>query len=159
MLTIMLISVMTISLSFIFLNHPITMGLALLLQTVAISLTTGLMMNMFWYSYIIFMIMIGGMLVLFLYMTSIASNKKFKFSIKLSIFLFIMMMIFMIMLMLNDFYSEILMKTQLNLEMTVLKYFNFPTGNIMILLITYLLITLIAVVKITKTNFGPLRQK
>nr|QRC76517.1 NADH dehydrogenase subunit 6 [Lycostomus sp. YXY-2021] len=159
MLTIMLIIVSTLTLSFIFLNHPISMGVALLLQTISVSMTAGLTTNMFWYSYILFMIMIGGMLVLFLYMTSIASNKKFKFSIKLSLTLTVTLVVLMMILILNDFSLETLLKTSMSLEMTVNKFFTLPTSNLMIMLIIYLLITLIAVVKVTKTNFGPLRQK
>nr|ALI86981.1 NADH dehydrogenase subunit 6 [Cryptolestes turcicus] len=54
-----------ISLMFMFLNHPLSMGLMLLLQTICISILSGIMMINFWYSYMIFLIMIGGMLVLF----------------------------------------------------------------------------------------------
>lgn len=38
------------------------------------------------------------------------------------------------------------------------KLYNYPTNIITILLINYLLITLIAIVKITKLFYGPLRK-
>nr|ARH55062.1 NADH dehydrogenase subunit 6 [Lopheros rubens] len=152
----MLMSMMTSM--FLFTKHPLSMGLILMLQTILISASTGLMTNKFWYSYILFMIMIGGMLVLFMYMTSIASNKKFKFSWKMMMLSNIMMMISMMIMTTNDYLMNLSLNKEPNLELTISKYFNFPMSTITYLLIIYLLITLIAVVKITKTNFGPLRQ-
>lgn len=42
---------------------------------------------------------------------------------------------------------------------SLIKLFNQPTGLITLILVVYLLLTLIAVVKITRIFFGPLRQK
>nr|QID03245.1 NADH dehydrogenase subunit 6 [Formicosepsis sp. LX2018-01] len=163
---------MTIS-SFIFLKmkHPLAMGLMLLIQTLLICLTTGMMAQSYWFSYILFLIFIGGMLVLFIYMTSLASNEMFSFSNKMMITIMISFSIIMMMLLfvdkmnwsnwlmnnnmqslsnLNSFISE----NSLNLN----KLYNYPTNLLTIILMNYLLITLIAVVKITKLFYGPLRQ-
>nr|YP_010352242.1 NADH dehydrogenase subunit 6 [Reticulitermes dabieshanensis]UOL50336.1 NADH dehydrogenase subunit 6 [Reticulitermes dabieshanensis] len=58
-------------------KHPLAMGMMLLLQTMMTCMISGTMYKSFWFSYILFMIMIGGMLVLFMYMTSLASNEMF----------------------------------------------------------------------------------
>nr|AML26422.1 NADH dehydrogenase subunit 6 [Staphylinidae sp. BMNH 1274641] len=162
---IMIMLNLSLSIIFMFLNHPMTMGLILLIQTISISLITGTLTGNFWFSYILFLIMVGGMLVLFIYMTSIASNEIFNFSKNLMIYL-IMIMIMMIMmkLLLDDYYimisqylNENIMIYSTNNNLT--KYFNYPSMLIIFIMIIYLFITLIAVVKITKIEYGPLRQK
>lgn len=44
-------------------------------------------------------------------------------------------------------------------SVSLIKLFNQPSGAITLILVLYLFLTLIAVVKITKIFFGPLRQK
>nr|YP_010693084.1 NADH dehydrogenase subunit 6 [Dacus durbanensis]WCB98265.1 NADH dehydrogenase subunit 6 [Dacus durbanensis] len=159
--------------SFIFIqmNHPLAMGLMLLIQTLQICLLTGLMAKSFWFSYILFLIFLGGMLVLFIYVTSLASNEMFSLSMKLSLMSLIIMMTLMLIFALTDKTSIApfltTLETQNNYNLNIFltenalnlnKLYNFPTNIITILLMNYLLITLIAVVKITKLFYGPLRQ-
>nr|YP_010286293.1 NADH dehydrogenase subunit 6 [Ornithomya biloba]UKS08902.1 NADH dehydrogenase subunit 6 [Ornithomya biloba] len=157
------------NLIFMFMNHPLAMGLILLIQTTLISMSTGLMINSFWFSYILFIVFLGGMLVLFIYVTSLASNEMFSFSIKLMLYSMLLFITNLLIIMLmdknmmmqymnletqfinND--SSYLMENSLNLN----KMYNYPTNMITILLMNYLLITLIAVVKITNLSKGPLR--
>nr|YP_009560647.1 NADH dehydrogenase subunit 6 [Liriomyza chinensis]AWX34635.1 NADH dehydrogenase subunit 6 [Liriomyza chinensis] len=159
--------------SFIFLqmNHPLAMGLMLLIQTVLMSLLTGLLAKTFWFSYILFLIFLGGMLVLFIYTTSLASNEMFSFSTKLMLNSMTWFLILSLMILLIDktyLYSffENLEMSQMN-EMKLLtqentinmhKLYNYPTNTTTILIMNYLLITMIATVKITKIYFGPLRM-
>lgn len=110
----------------------------------------------------------GGILILFIYITRIASNEKFKFNFKIIIILItILILIFIIRTILDYFYfnsiikiSEIINQSySINNKLSLTKYFNFPNNLIIILIIIYLFITLIAIVKITKFSYGPLRQK
>nr|QHR79556.1 NADH dehydrogenase subunit 6 [Necrobia ruficollis] len=161
---------MIISLSFsfsiIFLQHPMSLGMILLLQTLLTSLMINMINYNFWYSYILFLIMIGGMLILFIYMTSIASNEKFSISNLLIILFFITLLIITLSLLIDNFYSNILslnydmmnMNKNMDFKLSLNKYFNFPSYSIFYISIIYLLITLIAVVKISNFNLGPLRQ-
>nr|QNE85385.1 NADH dehydrogenase subunit 6 [Platypalpus agilis] len=158
--------------SFIFIqmSHPLSMGLMLLMQTMLICVITGLMTKTFWFSYILFLIFLGGMLVLFIYVTSLASNEMFSFSMTLfSLSMFILLLsistiylldktlfIYFIpnneMTMLNEM-SSLIKENSITLN----KLYNFPTNLITILLIIYLFITLVAIVKITNIFYGPLR--
>nr|YP_010166631.1 NADH dehydrogenase subunit 6 [Hydroporus signatus]QRV62722.1 NADH dehydrogenase subunit 6 [Hydroporus signatus] len=162
-----------LSLIFLFMNHPMSMGMILMIQTILIVLITGMYSFSFWFSYILFLIMIGGMLILFMYMTSLASNEKFMYSKNIILLIFIVIMFTMIMYMTNDFMiinyiqknsnifeslNNCSMQNNENLNSLYMLY-NSPNYLINILMINYLLITLIAVVKITKSNTGPLRQK
>ncbi|NP_008657.1 NADH dehydrogenase subunit 6 (mitochondrion) [Ceratitis capitata] len=162
----------TLITSFIFIqmNHPLAMGLMLLIQTIQICMLTGLMAKSFWFSYILFLIFLGGMLVLFIYVTSLASNEMFSLSMKLttiSLFIFSMILIINILLdksSISFFIQNNEMQSIYNLNMflqenslNLQKLYNYPTNLMTILLMNYLLITLIAVVKITKLFYGPLR--
>nr|QUL58847.1 NADH dehydrogenase subunit 6 [Sarcophaga genuforceps] len=157
--------------NFIFLNmkHPLAMGLTLLIQTTLICLTSGLMTKTFWFSYILFLVFLGGMLVLFIYVTSLASNEMFSFSIKLMITAIMMFMLSVSILIIVDKniltqYSNMEIKSIIDMNsfitensMSLVKLYNYPTNLLTIMLMNYLLITLIAVVKITKLFKGPLR--
>nr|WBR65740.1 NADH dehydrogenase subunit 6 [Layahima yangi] len=160
---------MIMSLNFIQIKHPLAMGLTLLIQTIIISLTSGLFTYSFWFAYILFLIMLGGMLVLFIYVTSLASNELFSFSMKSLFISMIMLSLLTITLMFTD--NLMLMTNSLEMikmypesnmftenELNLIKLYNNPTMNITIMMINYLLLTLVVVVKITNINYGPLRQ-
>nr|AXS66525.1 NADH dehydrogenase subunit 6 [Coleoptera sp. 29 KM-2017] len=150
---------------FILMNHPLSLGAILLMQTLTMSLITGFILHKFWFSYILFLIMIGGMLIMFIYMTSIASNEKFKIPKKISIFIITFSIIIFSLLYLKLDFSEMYSMKYfnlfnfLNLKLSLNKFFNYPNMKFLLFLMIYLLITLIMVVKITDKNSGPLRQK
>nr|WNH42624.1 NADH dehydrogenase subunit 6 [Neoperla pilulifera] len=152
-------------------THPLAMGLVLLIQTLIICLTTGLMAQSFWFSYILFLVFLGGLLVLFIYVTTLASNEMFS----LAPSAFSMLMLFSLMagliyiyldpltLPLNskstDSSNSFLTLSSEESTMTLMKLYNNPTNLITLMLALYLFLTLIAVVQITKIFHGPLRQK
>nr|YP_010254886.1 NADH dehydrogenase subunit 6 [Protonemura datongensis]QUA05821.1 NADH dehydrogenase subunit 6 [Protonemura datongensis] len=152
-------------------THPLAMGLMLLVQTVLISILTGLMTQSFWFSYVLFLVFLGGLLVLFIYVTSLASNEMFSMSMKTLIpFLIGSSILFVAILILDS--SFLTSSTMNNEGLSILstslyqeeataslsKLYNGPTSLITLTLVLYLFLTLIAVVKITKINQGPLRQ-
>nr|AXS66578.1 NADH dehydrogenase subunit 6 [Tenebrionoidea sp. 17 KM-2017] len=160
----MLTLTVVISLFSVSINHPLVLGLTLILQTILIALICGNMASSLWFSYILFLVMVGGMLVVFMYMTSIASNEKFKFSTPLTILT--LTMLFLLLICLNNLpYTQELvsmMKCSYNnnttLNMILLKYTSPPLNLLLIFLMMYLFIAMIAIVKITEFKQGPLRQ-
>nr|AXS64867.1 NADH dehydrogenase subunit 6 [Coleoptera sp. 2 KM-2017] len=153
-----------LSLLLIINNHPLSLGLILMLQTINISMITGMMMFNYWYSYMLFLIMVGGMLVLFLYMTNVASNEKFKFN---SMFMYMIIIYMIIILMIKIFMINTPLNNNFmmwnyyynnNFMFSMSKFFNYPSNLIYLMLIIYLLMTLIAIVKIININYGPLRS-
>nr|YP_005089110.1 ND6 gene product [Liriomyza huidobrensis]AEO51720.1 NADH dehydrogenase subunit 6 [Liriomyza huidobrensis]AFL93381.1 NADH dehydrogenase subunit 6 [Liriomyza huidobrensis] len=172
MLQFMLYCMLTISsLIFLQMTHPLAMGLMLLVQTTLMSLLTGMIMKTFWFSYILFLIFLGGMLVLFIYTTSLASNEMFSFSMKLMLITMTMFFLSFIMSIIIDktmIYNMFMNTEMMNLNnmlsftpentINLYKLYNYPTNFTTILLVNYLLITMIAVVKITNLFFGPLRM-
>lgn len=107
------------------------------------------------------------MLILFIYITSVASNEKFIFSNKLIFLIIIWVTIIIILIFIDSYFFyniinnfEVFLKNKyLLFNLSINKYFNYPNYLIFYLSIIYLLITLIAVVKISNINSGPLRPK
>nr|QWB85648.1 NADH dehydrogenase subunit 6 [Tragosoma depsarium] len=167
MSTLIILLMMISSIFFLFLNHPLSFGLILLIQTILVSLITGMMNYNFWFSYILFLIMVGGMLILFIYMTSVASNEKFKFSSKLLMLLFLFMIMIPGIILADHFFFNYSMFTYDIISQSswpensksMNKFMNKPLNYNLFMMIIYLLITLIMVVKITNFQSGPLRQK
>ena len=154
-------------LSFLFtqLSHPLSLGLTLLLQTVLIALTAGLSTYSFWFSYILFIIFLGGILVLFIYVASLASNEIFSFSlITFSSYSFLFIVLTFLFLLLDPLAapkSSLLPTSAINSHLStpiVVRWIYNSTSIIFTLfIILYLLLTLIVVVKIVNLFKGPLR--
>lgn len=154
---------------FISITHPLAMGIILLLQTLAICAITALINFHVWFSYILFLIFLGGILVLFIYITSLASNEMFQFSFKIVAFFFItvssgMFLVIILDPLLLDFKmasSDIhkYIGNTYNRQMVLIgNIYSTNTINTTLFIILYLLLTLIVVVKITYTFLGPLRM-
>nr|YP_010947022.1 NADH dehydrogenase subunit 6 [Eucorydia linglong]WGO57818.1 NADH dehydrogenase subunit 6 [Eucorydia linglong] len=149
--------------SFIFMQtkHPLAMGFILLMQTILLCIITGLMSQTFWFTYILFLIFLGGMLVLFIYVTSLASNEMFKMSTKVMMtsLIPIIITIFDLNLFMNN--PETTNSNNLinnELIYSLIKLYSEPNSFITIMLASYLFLTLIAVVNITNISMGPLRK-
>nr|AII02340.1 NADH dehydrogenase subunit 6 [Tineola bisselliella] len=156
-----------------FIIHPLSMMILILIQTLLTCLITGLLINSYWFSYILFLTFLGGILILFIYITSIASNEMFKFSLMMFYYLFsmflIIMMIFLIFFKKNLIWLNFSMNYEMNKlfnkylffnnenKLNLTKLYNEQTFIFMMMLIIYLLITLIMTVKITNVFYGPLR--
>nr|AIW06061.1 NADH dehydrogenase subunit 6 [Vietnamella sp. MT-2014] len=149
-------------------KHPLAMGLILLLQTTFISITTGIFSGSFWFSYILFLVFLGGMLVLFIYMTSLASNEMFSVSSSMILIIPLSAPIFLMFSFLSsnmpaiqpfpltlNFISNFCKMQDLTLNL--LKLYNSISAYLTILLVSYLLLTLIVVVIITNLDKAPLR--
>nr|YP_010177767.1 NADH dehydrogenase subunit 6 [Meleonoma mirabilis]QST15491.1 NADH dehydrogenase subunit 6 [Meleonoma mirabilis] len=164
---------MLISFFMFFLNHPLSMGLMILLQTLLTCLLSGMLMKTYWFSYILFLTFLGGLLVLFIYVSSIASNEMFKIPLKMFLLMY-MFSISIIITSMISFNNLKWMNMNFNSDMSIfsdnflflnnenkinlIKLYNNHTFLLMILLIIYLFITLVAIVKITNIFYGPLRS-
>nr|UBU97865.1 NADH dehydrogenase subunit 6 [Gryllus bimaculatus] len=154
---------------FIMMSHPLAITLLIIIQTMMICITTGSISYSFWFSYILFLIFLGGMLVLFIYITSLASNEMFQLPVKTMIINFMMSITIILtmsymfnhmlsfhMYMNDSFTNKIINITMENNNLNQL--YNYPNFIMTIITIMYLLITLIIIVKITSFQEGPLRH-
>nr|YP_009236739.1 NADH dehydrogenase subunit 6 [Acraea poggei]AMJ17204.1 NADH dehydrogenase subunit 6 [Acraea poggei] len=156
-----------------FIKHPLALGILILIQTFFICLLSGMLSNTYWFSYILFLIFVGGVLVMFIYVSSIASNELFKINFTdKSLLLFTIIISFFLSyyfwnnLFLSNFYfnSEMIKffnnylfyNNEFNFNLS--KLYNEQTYILLIMLVLYLFIVLIAVVKITNIFKGPLRS-
>nr|YP_010700047.1 NADH dehydrogenase subunit 6 [Parasa lepida]WCH63180.1 NADH dehydrogenase subunit 6 [Parasa lepida] len=159
------------SLMMLFINHPLSMGFMILIQTLLISIILGMFIETYWFSYILFLTFLGGLLVLFIYVSSIASNEMFKFKNKTKfVFFFFTFSIISMMLFLknNIFWMNLISNLEIfnfnymfffnNNIFSLNKLYNSQTFLLMMILILYLFITLVTVVKITNIFYGPLRS-
>nr|YP_010952525.1 NADH dehydrogenase subunit 6 [Sataspes xylocoparis]WMQ52780.1 NADH dehydrogenase subunit 6 [Sataspes xylocoparis] len=164
-------SMILLSMLMYFLSHPLSMGFMILTQTLLTCMLSGMMIKTYWFSYILFLTFLGGLLVLFIYVSSIASNEMFSLSNNMKII--IMMMMIMLIIIQFLFYKNLnWMNLNNNSEMNnfnnflfflenkinMNKLYNNNSSMLMMLLIIYLFITLIAIVKITNIFYGPLRS-
>nr|AZQ21627.1 NADH dehydrogenase subunit 6 [Mythimna pallidicosta] len=171
----MTFSIMMIMISFLmlFLNNPLSMGLMILIQTLLTCLLTGMMIKTYWFSYILFLTFLGGLLVLFIYVSSIASNEMFNFMINMKKMFFIsliLMMITQFIYMNNLSWMNLSMNSDMNNfnqlilfinnenKINLSKLYNNQTFMMMMMLVIYLFVTLIAIVKITNIFYGPIRS-
>jgi len=127
-------------------KHPIAIGILLLIQTTIVRLIRGTIYKRFWFSYILFIIIIGGILVLFIYITGLASNEIFSPSNKILIITLITLPILTLIIPnitnnkeINT--HEIIIENEI-ITTTTVKY-NQIIGTITTLLVLYMLITLI----------------
>nr|YP_011017979.1 NADH dehydrogenase subunit 6 [Acromantis japonica]WQG15336.1 NADH dehydrogenase subunit 6 [Acromantis japonica] len=162
----MLLSIsLTLSMIFLFLDHPLSMGLILFIQAICMCLISGFMSMTFWFSYILLLIYLGGMLVLFMYVTSLASNEMFFYSNKIFLTISFLPIILLIIYYFNINFPMNLCESLENSSILnfmsnnfLLKMYNQPNNMMTILIAAYLFLTLIAVVKIINIDKGPLRK-
>lgn len=160
--------ILSLSIIFTRLTHPLSAGIMLLIQTTLISISSGMVSPSFWFSYILFLIFLGGILVLFIYVASLASNESFKLSIFLTIAIVAgSLTMSLILLFLDPLFSIqpvsvqhtfISSKDIPDLSSIYTHFiYNFPTMSLTLVVILYLLFTLIVVVEMTSVFSGPLR--
>nr|YP_010990575.1 NADH dehydrogenase subunit 6 [Kodaianella bicinctifrons]WOW98889.1 NADH dehydrogenase subunit 6 [Kodaianella bicinctifrons] len=145
------------------LKHPISLGTMLMLQTVMMSIYISTNDSNSWFSYILFLTIIGGMMVMFMYMSSIASNEKFKQNKNL---LMIVSLLLMMILILSDKTMEItqtinqnkMFPSEMEYIKSTSKFFNLNKMNITIMMMMTLLLTMISVTNISNTFEGPLKK-
>nr|YP_007374661.1 NADH dehydrogenase subunit 6 [Sirthenea flavipes]ADU58107.1 NADH dehydrogenase subunit 6 [Sirthenea flavipes] len=147
-------------------KHPLSMGLTLIVQTIIISIISGMMVNMFWFSYILVMTIISGMLILFIYMASVASNEKFQSSMKIMYYAILVLSLSTILSFLVDNMEmkkmwspkkESIMDT--DYPLTLVSMFNLESMFVTILMVSYLLLCMVIVSNVVNVHEGPLRTK
>nr|YP_009522705.1 NADH dehydrogenase subunit 6 [Caridina indistincta A]AXQ36844.1 NADH dehydrogenase subunit 6 [Caridina indistincta A] len=160
-------AIISLSILFTQTTHPLALGMTLLVQTVIICGTTSMLAKTTWFSYILFLIFLGAMLVLFIYVASLAPNEAFSVSPKLTILILIFPLMGMISFLADPLFTTLAPMIEGSSIHTWQAVTNFPTSlspmyspqtmNLTIFIIMYLLLTLIIAVKIAATHFGALR--
>nr|YP_010586521.1 NADH dehydrogenase subunit 6 [Pseudostenophylax fumosus]UZZ44322.1 NADH dehydrogenase subunit 6 [Pseudostenophylax fumosus] len=147
------------------LSHPLIITIFIITQTCLLILITGIMGYSFWMSYIMFLTFIGGLLVLFIYISSLTPNKNFLLNYKK--ITLILLTVILMSLIINI--QPIIMNLEMTPALTSMKFMNientthlanFYSKNEMwmiLILMNYLLLALIISTKIILLNAGPMR--
>nr|YP_009480290.1 NADH dehydrogenase subunit 6 [Argas walkerae]AIZ58502.1 NADH dehydrogenase subunit 6 [Argas walkerae] len=136
---------MIISIMFYMSLHPLTMLMTLIIFTLNIIIMMYQMLNTTWFSMILILLILGGMLVLFIYVASVVPNMKFLYKKWMLLFLLTPFL----------FSSKFYPLTYFNSNISM---FNIDKNSFLLIFITiYLLITLIAVMKLINSSIAPLR--
>ena len=136
-------------------SHPISLGLIL----VILSLITGaflIKIRISWFFYLLVLVFLGGVIVLIIYIRTLAANEKifFKVTNKMVIFTFSSLIILLFLLL----EKNLKIKTSIGVIVAGSLY---ECSNIstLIFLIIYLLLTIVCVVKLVKFESGPLIKR
>nr|YP_009000448.1 NADH dehydrogenase subunit 6 [Argas miniatus]AHF21649.1 NADH dehydrogenase subunit 6 [Argas miniatus] len=136
---------MIISVMFYMSLHPLTMLMTLIIFTLNITIMLYKTLYTTWFSMILILLILGGILVLFIYISSVIPNKKFIYKKWMFI-----LMIFPLFFPTN--------MTSSNYSFSKISMFNIDKNSFLLVFITiYLLITLIAVMKLINSSMAPLR--
>nr|AZL93383.1 NADH dehydrogenase subunit 6 [Pimpla luctuosa] len=144
--------------------NPINLTLLLIMLTILISLKLNMMINS-WSSYIIFLIMIGGLMIIFMYIMSLANNELFSFNFKymiLNSIKFLPLMIFFLMMMKLYFYwnNNFIWYNYLNLNFNLNFYeiYHSNYSKMIFFIMNYLFYSMICIMNICYKMKLPLRQ-
>jgi len=138
-------------------TSPITLLVRILFQTLIICSLGWLITNTRWFAFILFIIYLGGLIVLFIYIVSLASNEKFFSRIEINhLFLFSLLVASLILIYRKNTPDLIFLKT----NFTSGVFLIFSKNNIKLTLyrILYLLFSLIVIIKICNKYQGPLKS-
>ena len=143
-------------LSFPFLSHPLAIGLNLLFSTFLISLIIGVGGASYWISYTLTLILSGGLLVLFVYVSLLASNERFQNRwARTLLFTFSVALVLALRFKTDSGSAGAI---NLSFEYLLRSLYNRELYRLTLFVILYLLITLLVVVFNTKKNSYPLRR-
>nr|YP_010878918.1 NADH dehydrogenase subunit 6 [Batracomorphus allionii]WHE42570.1 NADH dehydrogenase subunit 6 [Batracomorphus allionii] len=144
----------------IFLKNPMSIMIIMIIKTSMISMLMNLISLSSWFPMMFFLMMVGGLLIIFSYMTSTVSNEKFKFKMNIT-----MMMMFIIIPMETSMLNELIQEkesliTKIDMiKMSMSKLYNLKSIQMSMLMIFYLFLTMIMVSKLIMKTLGPLRSK
>nr|YP_010872846.1 NADH dehydrogenase subunit 6 [Pheidole fervens]WGV34040.1 NADH dehydrogenase subunit 6 [Pheidole fervens] len=148
-------------------THPIFTLILIMIYSMIICIMMSHWSNNFLYSIMLFLIIISGMLIMFLYFSSLISNNpsKFKLNLPLLINFFFNIIIFLLMIKyffkyptynFNETFNILLLNN--NLFNNIIHIFSHPHSNITMICILYLMLTLVTIIKICSMKSMTLRK-
>uniref|UniRef100_A0AAU7YTD7 NADH dehydrogenase subunit 6 n=1 Tax=Pheidole spathifera TaxID=615503 RepID=A0AAU7YTD7_9HYME len=163
MVTIILLILYTLMINYL---HPIFILILIVIYSSIICFIMSSWSFNYIYSIMLFLIMISGMLIMFLYFTSLISNNQTKFITNIPLIFSFSLNIITIFSSLSYFnypiyeYNELLPSMMLNSNMfnNISYIYSYPYSNITMICILYLLLTLFTIIKICSIKSTTLRK-
>lgn len=145
---------------FIYRHSPLRLGLLVVLESFLVSLTIFLTSSTSWFSYLLFIIFLRGIIIIFIYVSSLAANEFFFTNFFLFSFLFITLVGLVRFLKMNFLVIRGLVDYSLNSSASLcFKVYAPFIYALTVVIIVYLLVALLVVVKNSLFSEGPLRSK
>nr|YP_010148788.1 NADH dehydrogenase subunit 6 [Artemia salina]QQV69653.1 NADH dehydrogenase subunit 6 [Artemia salina] len=153
----MLGSIVVIPMFMLLMNHPLAFTLSLFVQTLLICV---MLKNVsLWISLILFLIFLGGILVMFIYVSSLSANEKF--AVDLTSFMWVVPTIVLSFLVLNKNFM-FMSPSSGYLYPTDFVIINFNVNSLTMLaysfMVVYLFLALLLVIDFLNSNKKPLRS-
>nr|YP_010048407.1 NADH dehydrogenase subunit 6 [Mollitrichosiphum tenuicorpus]QPK76760.1 NADH dehydrogenase subunit 6 [Mollitrichosiphum tenuicorpus] len=144
------------------LKSPLSANLIILTQSISLTMLINLINKTSWISFMLFILYVGGLMIIFLYISSIAFNelninKNYKnILIKM---IFILMIFYMMknFILLENFQLE--NKFIFEDNFYLINMFLLPNNLMIYFMLMILLFMLILIIWLLKNNKGPIRQK
>nr|QGZ10041.1 NADH dehydrogenase subunit 6 [Eisenia spelaea] len=150
-LTLYMLMMITTTFTLYLATTPIMLGGCILMMSLLLSAVFASFLSS-WFAFLIFLIYIGGMLVMFAYFLALTPNQQMTYSSNL-----LYMLISMLTLTSLVYYSNIKIPTMLQFSQGNSTLYLANTCPLLIVLALVLLLTMIIVVKLTTISKGPLR--
>lgn len=131
--------------------HPISLGIVLIFYSLIIGIIS-IIFSTPWFFYLLVLVFLGGVIILIIYMSTLAANEKFIIP-KFNRYLIFILIFFMSRFFINCYNYTIKSSFNSRIVINLYEYLNRST---LLFLIFYLLITIICVVKLVKFERGPL---
>jgi len=138
----------------LFISHPIFFRIILIISSVMVGVIC-IKINLSWFFYLLVLVFLGGVIILIIYINTLAMNEKFFFykifnkPLYIAIFIILTQIIFF-----KNFYLKVNFSNYMSIRL-------YESINLLslIFLMLYLLLTLICVVKLVKFEYGPLIKR
>nr|QQQ88877.1 NADH dehydrogenase subunit 6 [Hyalella kochi] len=141
-------------------SSPLGLGGVVLIFSFFISLSMSVICVTPWFSLLLFMLFLSGMMIIFIYVCSLASNESHFYLFSL---VYLMVLLGVSMLFSAEIDTLAMASSDLWFETEgsslMYKVYSFSVYLFSVMLIIYLLITLIVVVKISVISESPVRAK
>nr|YP_009445859.1 NADH dehydrogenase subunit 6 [Eurythenes maldoror]ATX68767.1 NADH dehydrogenase subunit 6 [Eurythenes maldoror] len=167
MLMTLLITSFFLALMFMSTSTPLLMALLVITVSATIALLSFLLSKMAWFSFILLMVFISGVMIIFVYISSLASNKMNP-TRPLPALMLALLLLTLPFFTSNDYFTKTsnthstdsaLLTTLTSSPTMVSKLYSPLIAPLTTLLMLYLLLVLLVVVKTASTTKGPLRTK
>nr|AAV40849.1 NADH dehydrogenase subunit 6 [Vasdavidius concursus] len=140
--------------------NPLILLLLFCLFLFYIVSTMGLILNFYFFSYVLFLLFMSGLIIMLMYVSSVLINEKFYLNFNLKILMMLFFMFFFIsgkvFLVSPKFYNYFLVLGEFY---EVFKVFLFPSNIYFLFFVGYLFFCLVMIFEILKKSKGPLRFK
>nr|YP_009171122.1 NADH dehydrogenase subunit 6 [Drawida japonica]AIR76347.1 NADH dehydrogenase subunit 6 [Drawida japonica] len=141
----------TISFSIYLSSTPISLGISILMMALLLSCTFASVMSS-WFAFLIFLIYIGGMLVMFAYFLALTPNQHSIPMFNIPILIMSLLTLYFIL-----FVTDMKMMSMSDFSDSFVFLYSQFNSPILILFVLILLLAMVIVVKLTYRSKGPLR--